>query len=176
MPSGYHKKESAKIDPVQLDKLLREGKTGRQCAKTFGVTDAAVCNARKRLKTNIVRTVALEKASQVVEVHLDMMGQLRKVNLAINEELERAKNQIVQQADGREKLMLQEIIIKLSAEIRKQLDTQLRIAEIWYDQKVYKEFQEEVLAVLEELSPGARNEVIRKLKQRRTLRGLVSFN
>jgi hypothetical protein len=77
-----------KIDIRKLDQMLRAGKSQIEIAKYFSVTPGAVSQAKRQLKNNIVRTVALEKANEVVESHLDMMGQLRKINSAINDELD----------------------------------------------------------------------------------------
>jgi O6-methylguanine-DNA--protein-cysteine methyltransferase len=129
----------------------------------------------KKLRANIVRTVGLEKANEVVEGHLDMLGQLRKINRAITEELDRAKAEVVE-ADGRSRIALQGVIIKLSAEIRRQLEAQLKIFEVWTDMKVVAEFQKEVLAVLDEVEPGVRDEIVRRLKERHALRGAVSVS
>jgi hypothetical protein len=164
-----------KIDLRELDRMLRGGKSYRQIAEHFNCTPGAIAQARKKLKANIIRTVALEKANEVVEGHLDMLGQLRKINRAITEELDRAKAEVVE-ADGRNKIALQEIIIKLSAEIRRQLESQLKIFEVWADMKVVAEFQNEVLAVLDEVEPGVRDEIVRKLKEKHALRGAVSVN
>jgi predicted transcriptional regulator len=164
-----------KINLKLLDQMLRAGESQRKIAQVFGVSESAVSKAKKQLQSNIVRTVGLEKANEVVESHLDMMGQLRKINAAINDELDRAKDSVIA-AEGRDKLALQEIIIKLSAEVRRQLEAQLKIIEIWHDMKVFSEFQAEVLAVLDEMTPGVRDEIIKRLKQRRTLRGIVTIN
>ena len=163
-----------KIDLRELDRMLRGGKSYRQIAKHFNCTPGAIAQARKKLKTSIIRTVGLEKANEVVEGHLDMLGQLRKINRAITEELDRAKEEVVN-ADGRNKIALQGIIIKLSAEIRRQLESQLKIFEVWTDMKVVAEFQNEVLAVLDEMEPGVRDEIVRKLKEKHALRGAVSI-
>lgn len=164
-----------RIDLVKLDKLLRDGKSQRDAAKVFGVTEAAISLARKQLKRRIVRTVGLEKANEVVNNHLDMMSQLRKINNAINAELTRAQES-VKGANGRDRLAVQEIIIKLSAEIRRQLESQLKIVEVWHDMKIVAEFQEEVLSVLDEMEPGARERVIGKLQERSALRGTIAFS
>ena len=163
-----------RIDLRKLDQLLRSATPQNEIAKMFDVSPAAVSRAKKRLKNNIIRTVSLEKANKVVESHLDMMGQLKMINQAINEELERAKQSVIT-ANGRDRLAFQDIIIKLSAEIRRQLEAQLKIIEVWHDMKVFSEFQAEVLAVLDEMQPGVRDEIIRRLKERRALRGTVSI-
>lgn len=166
--------QEAKIELIQLDKMLRQGSTQKECADYFKVSAPAVSQAQKRLKTHIIRTVALEKSSQVMESHLDMMGQLRKVNNAINGELDRAQRD-VEKAGALDKKGIQEVMIKLSAEIRKQLTLQLAIAEVWHDQKIVSEFQREVLGVLNEADPQLRHEVIKRLKEKRILRGSVTL-
>ena len=83
-----------KINLNELDRMLRDGLSYRQIAKHFNCTPGAIAQARKKLKNNIVRTIGLEKANEVVEGHLNMLGQLRKINRAITEELDRAKEEV----------------------------------------------------------------------------------
>jgi len=163
------------IDLVKLDALLREGKSGSDCARFFGVSPAAVCRARRKLKVNIVRVVGLEKAAEVVDSHIDIMGQLKEVNKTILDELNRAKG-ILEEPGKKNIIAVQEIIIKLSAEIRKQGDQYLRAYEVWRDQEMMVEFHNEVLAVIEEAIPGKRDEIIKRLKEKRALRSVVDFD
>jgi len=166
-----------KIDYLQLDQLVRQGKRTGEIAKFFGVTSGAVSQAKHRLKNMVVKTMALEKGAQVVQEHLDVMAQLRKINRAINEELDRAKVRIdIAETEGKDTNRIQETVAKLSSEIRQQLLLQLQIVEMWFDAKRYAEFQSDVLEVLESMGPGAQNEAIRRLKQKQLLRGLVSID
>jgi len=164
-----------KINISKLDQLLRSGKNQRQCAQVFGVTESAVSKAKKSLKKNIIRTGSLEKAHDIVENHLDMAGQLRKINGAINTELDKTR-ETASKAKGDDLKNLQEIIIKMSAEVRQQLALQLRIFETWHDLKLFAEFQAEVLRILDQMQPGVRDEAIRKLQEARALRGLAGLN
>jgi hypothetical protein len=166
--------DGSRIDLLELDKMLRAGKRTGVIAKSFHVTPGAVSQAKKKLKTMVIRATSLEKVHDVVETHLDMMGQLTRVNIAINEELERAKRDI-ESAEDKDKRFIQETIVKLSAEIRKQLGLQLEIAQIWHDQKIVAEFQKELLDILNEVEPTLKNEVIRRLKQRNALRRSVQI-
>ena len=50
---------NGKIDKVKLSQLLRSGKSGKDCAKFFGVTEGAVSQARKELNISVVKSVAL---------------------------------------------------------------------------------------------------------------------
>ena len=176
MPTGEHRKLEAKVDLIQLDKYIREGKSGNECARIFGVSPSAICQARKKLKTHVVRTVAMEKAAQVVEAHLDMAGQLRRINQAINDELDRAR-QMVEEAKSLEDITkVQEIMVKLASEIRKQLNAQVEIFEAYREHKEYNQWRLGVLTILMKYYPGDRNACIKELKEAGLLRGSTEID
>jgi hypothetical protein len=104
-----------------------------------------------------------------------MAAQLRKTNNVINEQLDSARIDI-EGEKGKDRRETQRIIIGLSAEIRKQLDTQLKIFEAWQDSTQNADFQIEVISILDQMQPGVRDEAIRRLKEKRALRRLVQFN
>ena len=164
-----------KVDIRKLDQLLREGKTVKECAKHFDVTPGAISQRKKELKHQIVRVAGLEKAGEVVEAHLDMASELRKINNAINQELARAQAQVEDSETG-DIRAIQEIIIKLSAEIRRQLETQVKIFEAYSEFKDRAAFQNEVLRILDDMQPGVRDEAIRRIKNAGALRGAITVN
>jgi len=164
----------SKIDIRKLDRMLRSGKSQKECAQVFGVTEAAVSKSKKKLKNTIVRTASLEKANEVMESHLDMAGQLQKINHAINDELDKTRH-LAANADVENLRSLQEIIIKLSSEVRHQLALQIKIFQAWFDVKMYAEFQDEVLRILDEMSPGVRSEAIRRLWEASALRSTTKI-
>lgn len=129
----------------------------------------------KKLSRDVARVVGIEKAAEVVESRLDIMGQLKQVNETILNELDRAQG-IIEGPGAKDIIALQEIIIKLSAEVRKQGDQYLRAYEVWCSLDHMAAFQNEVLAVLEEAIPGKRDEIIDRLKQSRSLRSVVNFD
>jgi transcriptional regulator len=51
---------SGKIDKVKLSQMLQSGKAQRECAKVFGVTEAAISQVKKELNVNVIKSVALE--------------------------------------------------------------------------------------------------------------------
>jgi len=77
-----------KIDRVKLNQMLRAGKSPKEVAEHFGVSQAAICKARKGLNVAVVKNVVLESAHKVVAEHLDTIGQLRKINQNANEPLD----------------------------------------------------------------------------------------
>ena len=73
-------------------------------------------------------------------------------------------------------LKIQSNIIAISAEVRKQIELQVKIYETIYNVTMVAEFQEEIINVLREVDPIIKDEVIKRLKARRSLRGLVRVN
>jgi hypothetical protein len=70
-------------------------------------------------------------------------------------------------------LKVQMNVIAIAGEVRKQVELQLKIAETVYSVSMMAEFQEEVIQILKQVDPKARDEVIRRLKERRQIRGLL---
>ena len=56
-----------KIDRIKLSQYLKSGKTQREIAQVFGVTESAISKARKELNLNVVKNVALENAGRIVQ-------------------------------------------------------------------------------------------------------------
>lgn len=157
-----------KINDIELDKLLRQGYTTNQLADHFGCSPAAVSQRKRKLQKGIVAITTLEKADQVVAAHMDMMGQLRRVNGIVNDQLDLAVKMFDDPESNR--LAIQQNIIKLSAEVRKQQESQVRIFEAGIRAEAQRAFQQELMDLLEEVSPEVRNEFIRRLRERKLLR------
>ena len=157
-----------KINDLEMDKLLRQGYTTNQLAEYFGCSPAAVSQRKRRLQKGIVAVTTLEKANEVVNAHMDMMGQLRRVNGIINEQLDLAV-EMLDDPDA-DRLAIQQNIIKLSAEVRKQQESQVRIFEAGIRVEAQRAFQQELMDLLAEVSPEVRNEFIRRLRERKLLR------
>ena len=152
-----------KIDKVKLNHLLRSGKSQREIAQVFDVTEGAISKAKKELNLCVVKNVALENAHNIVSRELDAVGQLYKIN-------EQA-NKLLDELEGKPDLKL-----KTMAEIRGQLRLQLEIFQTLYDMKAVEEFQTEVLQTIGEIEPDVRNRIISKLSQRRAIRSAIKFD
>jgi hypothetical protein len=72
-------------------------------------------------------------------------------------------------------LAIQTNIINVSGEVRKQIELQLKIAETVYNIQMMQEFQGEIISLLKEVEPILAQKVINKLKERRSIRGLVKM-
>ena len=156
---------NGKIDKVKLSQLLRSGKSGKDCAKFFGVTEGAVSQARKELNISVVKSVALESAHQVVEKNLNAVDQLLNINRKANTLLEVA----IQAKDH-------DTTLKAMREIRGQLELQLEIFKTLYDLEAVAEFQREVLTAIDEVDRDVRDRIVQRLKENKALRGSVCIN
>lgn len=154
----------SKIDKVKLDRLLRSGKSGKECARIFGVTPGAISQARKELNISVVRHVGLEAASKVVSRNLDAVDQLAKINREANTLLDQA-------IAAREHATA----IKAMSEIRQQLGLQLEILSTLNDIRAVQRFQQSVLDAIAEAAPEVRNRILDRLHQLNALRRAVEI-
>ena len=181
-----------KIDRVKLNQLLKAGKSQREVAQVFDVTEGAISKAKKELNLAVVKNVTLESAHKVVDKNLDAVAQLQKINKAANQLLDElmGKEKVVQElatvinkinegnpADvkGITKLVKQIIsdkntALKACQEIRGQLSLQLEIFKTLYDLQAVAEFQKEVLEIINEVEPNAKRQIIQRLKEKSALR------
>jgi len=189
-----------KIDRVKLYQLLKAGKSQREVAQVFGVTEGAISRAKKELNLAVVKNVALENAHRVTEEHLDAVQQLQKINVKANKMLDeltgedKVIDRIVKAVEGvlayegdpvKQKAYIRKVVsqinsdrnltIKIMLEIRGQLNLQLEIFQVLYDMKAVSEFQQEVVNIMGEVSPELRNKFVKRLKDKRALRQSVSI-
>jgi len=153
------------IDKVKLSQMLREGKTPKQCAEFFGVSQGRISQVRKQLNIAVVKSVALETGHKVVQKNLDAVDQLRRINETANRLLDEA----VASKDHN-------VALRSLSEIRQQLALQLDILSRLHDIKAIQEFQLSVLEAIEEASPEVRNAVIDKLHARNALRRAIEIS
>ena len=187
-----------KIDRIKLNQMLRAGKSPKEVAQHFGVSEAAICKARKGLKVAVVKNVVLENAHAVVQSHLDTIRQLQKINQNANELLDllmrwnRGDEEALQilesqvrkvKVRGTEEDVTEyrfkdprELALKAMQEIRGQLGLQLDIFKTLYDVQAVSEFQAEVLSAIGEVSPDVRDRIIQRLKEGRSLRSSLSVH
>jgi transcriptional regulator with XRE-family HTH domain len=151
-----------KIDDRELARLIDSGLTQAQVARRFGVSRAAVCQRLRELRGKTTRAIVSKKVLTVVDKKIDAIAQL----LAINEKA----NQMLDEAESDPDLRL-----KVMAEIRGQLRLQLEIYQTMFDLKAVQEFMDETMAVIGQVEPEIRREIIRRLNERKSIRSALHF-
>jgi len=183
-----------KIDKIKLNRLLTSGKSQKEAAQVFGVTEGAISKAVKGLNIAVIKNVALENAHKVVDKNLNAVQQLQKINDYANELLDllmrwnrgdREALQILESQvrkvkrgskEGSEEVLEyrfkdpRELALKAMAEIRGQLSLQLDIFKTLYDVEAIAQFQREVLEAIGEVNPDVRARIITRLKEGGALR------
>jgi len=187
-----------KIDKVKLHRMLSSGKSQKEAAQAFGVSSGAISKVVKNLNIGVVKNVALETAHKVMGKNLNTLEQLQKINHDANELLDllmrwnKGDSEALQilesqvrkvKVKGSEEEITEyrfkdprELALRCMAEIRGQLNLQLDIFKTLYDVEAIAEFQKEVLSAIEEVSPDVRNTIIRRLKERKALRGSLTVD
>lgn len=160
-------------DKILYELLVEKNYSQRQAADYFGVSEAAVSKAVKRLNLNLNRHAVMERAKEVADHGLQVVDQLQGINRVIREELEWACQEA--RRDGSDRKGLQGVIVDLAGEVRKQLGFQLEILRSLYDFQAVAEFQQEVLHAIEEVSPDTRHTIVERLAQRRALRSTLAL-
>lgn len=174
--------KKGRIDKEVLTRLLGEGKTLTECAKYFGVSPPAVHKAKKGVSITIAKDLHLESAHRFVDQHLNTVEQLRKINTDANELLElcmawqRGDSEALKTYKGKFKSKdPREVALKAMAEIRGQLRLQNETLAMLAEMSAVMEFQQELIQLLKEIDPDAKNLFLRRLSERRALRGAVQL-
>ncbi|MGO9370845.1 MAG: hypothetical protein ACLQBD_01955 [Syntrophobacteraceae bacterium] len=189
-----------KYSDTKLQELVRNGLTQAEIARKLGVSTASVCQRLRRLKVVVAKDLTLRSAPAVIRKELDTVGQLQKINRDANEllnllmrwnrgeddalqilETQVRKVRIGRGEDAQEVTEYKlkdprELALKAMAEIRGQLKLQLEIFQALYDMQAVAQFQQEVLAVIGECSPDARETIIRRLAERSAIRSTIEWN
>lgn len=157
--------EKKKINKIKLSEMLRSGKSGKQCAEFFGVTEAAISRARKGINVSVVKNIALENAGRIVGKNLDAITELQKINRHANDLLDKAI-----EADDHA------TALNAMKEIRGQLSLQLDMLKALHDIRAVEEFQKIVLEEIGAENEETRNRIIRRLQKGGALRTAITIN
>jgi len=144
------------------------------------------------------KNLTIRSAGQVVAKELDTIGQLQKINRDANELLDLLMRwnrgdegalQILESQVRKIKVRGQEeeitdykfkdpreLALSAMKEIRGQLKLQLEVFQALYDMQAVQQFQSEVLEIIGNVSPDARDEIIRRLTQANAIRSALDLN
>ncbi len=142
------------------------------------------------------RDVQTRTAPKIVNNQIDAFGQINKINSHANELLDtimawiRGDKKALQVLEQQVRLIKvgqgdeeeyrevkiedpRKLALRCMGEIRAQLDLQLKLLQSLYDMKAVAEFQEEVTKIIGEVDPTLRDELVRRLQDRRAIRSTL---
>jgi predicted DNA-binding protein YlxM (UPF0122 family) len=188
-----------KLSDKKLLSLVDENLSMAEIARKYGISRQAVSKRLIELRGKLTKVVVSKKVERVVEKKINALDQLYKINQDANEildllmrwnrgdpeALQVLESQVkkIRIGDGEELEIKEvkfkdprELALRAMAEIRGQLALQLEIFQALFSLQAAQEFQDTVLQVIKEVDPNVRNEIIRCLNQRRTIRQAVRFS
>jgi AcrR family transcriptional regulator len=187
-----------KVSNIALEQLVRQGFGVSEIARKVGVSKGTVSKRLKALNVAITKDVTLHHAGEIVEMKLDAIGQLQKINDNANELLDllmrwnRGDETALQVLESQVRKVKvrgseeevtdykfkdpRELALKAMAEIRGQLNLQLEIFKALYDMKAVAEFQKEVLEAIQDAAPEVRDAIVNNLQKGRAIRSTLEFH
>ena len=174
--------------------------TQTKAAKELGVSRQAVSRRLQEIRGKTTRVIVAKKVEQVFDRKIDAMDQLIRINEYTNEILDlvmawsRGDDEALQALEsqiknkrvafGNEEIEVpefklkdpREIALKACGEIRNQIKLQFEILQSLYSLQEVQVFQQTVLEVLGEVSPEMRNEFVRRLNEKPSLRAALRYS
>jgi predicted transcriptional regulator len=190
-----------KINDRKLLRLIdKDGLSQSAAAKKIGVSRQAVNKRLQEIRGKTTKVVVAKKIEEVVDHKIDAIEQLTRINEYANEILDllmrwnRGDDEALQVLEsqvapkkvriGTKELEVQdvklkdprELALKAMAEIRGQLKLQLEIFQALFSLQAAEEFQNVVLETISEVDPKVRNEILRRLNDKRAVRSAVRLS
>jgi Zn-dependent peptidase ImmA (M78 family) len=155
---------------AKLQSLLKDTENKAELARRLGVSRPTLYALLKELGEKGTAVVAKHDsaaAAKVVSRQIDIVDQLQKANQKIWAMINGSGKKGEAAIDPGVK-------VRALGEVRQQLELQAKLIQMLYDANTIREFQEEVLAVIQEVAPDVRDTIIARLKERRAVRSAIS--
>jgi transposase len=146
----------------QIKSLALKGLGVNEIAREMKRSASTVSRVLKEMKISNVVTVA--KAGRILDEKLNAAEQLKKINKRANTILDKLK---METAETAEKYGL--LVLKACEAIRRDLELQLKICEALYNVEEVAKWQNEVMDILGEVAPDARDRFYQRMQERRPL-------
>lgn len=181
-------------------RMLGDGKSKADIARHLGVSKSAIGWAAKQAQRRMELVPSLNETGdsagamiQIRKINNLIIEEINRIMRLITREdikiqdyekledefkinpqnTELAKKLSLRGFDMKTILEMQKNVISLSAESRHHIELQLKIAETLYNIAAAEEFRQEILQAIGEVDTKVRDAIIKNIKERRTLRGLV---
>lgn len=160
-----------KVDPVLLEKLLRDGFSQEEVAQKLKVSPGTISKNKKALDFARANDIVLRSASKINDKKLNAMSRLDRIADIVEGELAYIQG-VIKNTQGQERREWQEVQLKHTAEIRKQVSLLREIALTLYNVEEVEAFKKIVLEEIGEVNHEVRQKILDRIRQRRTDTGL----
>jgi DNA-binding transcriptional regulator GbsR (MarR family) len=158
-----------KATDQQIRHLADQGLGVAEIAKRLGVTKGAISQRCRKLEIDMSLAVVSKRGLDQARSEFSPIEQIHKINERAHAILDKLDTCV--QGEG---IKADEMLLALKAmkEIRNQIKLQLDVAEAFLNYESEIAFRKEVIEIIEAVEPGARNEIIRRFKAKRSLGNL----
>ena len=161
------------IDQLQAHIERYPNATGKERAEALGVSPATICKTLKALGMARNQDIVLKSAEKINQRKLNAMDRLTRAAEIIEKELEHIQESL-SSAQGTERKELVQSQLSWIAEERKQITALTDVAKAFFSIEDVREFSRTVIQVLGEVDKGMRDEVIKRLRERRSARTVLA--
>lgn len=163
-----------KVDLIQLESMLRSGLTMEQIGEHFGVGKGTVSKNAKALKFCKSQDIVFRSAERINAKKISAMARLERIAEIVEGELSYIRKTI-KATSGEERRAWEDVQLKHCGEIRKQVDLLRDIAMTLYNVEEVEAFKKIVLEEIGAVDERVRDEILRRIKERRVDRGLAAI-
>ena len=161
-----------KIDPLQLRQMLDQGKLQKDIAAFFGVSEGTVSKNKAELNMARSQDIVLRSATKINDRKMNAMTRLERIAKVVEDELTYIRKTI-KGTKGEERREWQEVQLKHTAEIRKQVNLLLEIAQALYNVEEVEAFKKVVLEEIGAVDEEIRKKILDRIRERRTYSGFT---
>jgi len=172
-----------KIDLEKMRKLLQQGRSQRQIAREFNVSDSAISQRMKNLNVDLAKNVQLESAHAIVLNTIDCAASINQINQDATYLLNLlmawirgegwAIKLLKKHEEAGTKIKFQDpkiLAVKLMEQIQRQLRLQIEILNSVSNFGAVADFQRQVIDIVGELDIETRKKFVNRLKEKKYLR------
>jgi len=166
---------AARLDPIELKRMLESGCSQAEAARYFDVSASAISQRVRSFRRDrrYASPETMGTGVTIINGEISAPDRLAFVQRAVDRELEWALDE-ARQPDADRK-GLQRTILTLAAEVRQQLALQLQISKAVVDLQVVREFQQTVTEAIAEEAPDVARRIVARLKAHQVQRRAVGL-
>ena len=161
-----------RVDLIQLRRMIDDGKLQNEMAGFFKVSEGTISKNVKALSLAQGQDIILRSATKINDRKLNAMTRLERIAKVVEDELTYIRKTI-KGTKGEERREWQEVQLKHTAEIRKQVNLLLEIAQALYNVEEVEAFKKVVLEEIGACDEEIRKKILERIRQRRTYSGFT---
>lgn len=154
----------SKLSDSRLLQLIDRGLTYENIAERYGISRQAVGKRARRLRGVVTKAAVSKSMQTAIDRRIDILAELKELNTKAQE--------LLAQAEKRDDI---DVVLKLLAEIRQQLNLAGNLMALIADVNAVQAFQEIVLRVIGEQDETTQRQIVEALNAERSLRQSVHF-